>query len=65
VKKHPTVIGDDVFIGSDSMLVAPVTIGRQAVIGAGSVITDHAPPEALTLARARQTTLLHWRRRKK
>ncbi len=54
VSKHQTVIGDDVFIGSDVSLVAPVQIGRGAIIGAGSVVTDNVPAEALALGRARQ-----------
>ena len=52
--KHRTVVEDDVFIGSNVSLVAPVTIGRGAVIGAGSTITDDVPPQALAIARARQ-----------
>ena len=52
--KHQTVIGDDVFIGSDVSLVAPVRIGRGAIVGAGSVVTDDVPAEALALGRARQ-----------
>jgi bifunctional UDP-N-acetylglucosamine pyrophosphorylase/glucosamine-1-phosphate N-acetyltransferase len=54
INKHQTVIGDDVFIGSDVSLVAPVRIGRGAIIGAGSVVTDDVPAEALALGRARQ-----------
>lgn len=60
--KHRTVIGDDVFIGSDTQLVAPVTVGAGATIGAGSTITRDAPPQALTLSRTRQTTLEGWKR---
>ena len=52
--KHGTVIGDDVFIGSDVSLVAPVRIGKGAVIGAGSVVTEDVPADALALGRARQ-----------
>jgi bifunctional N-acetylglucosamine-1-phosphate-uridyltransferase/glucosamine-1-phosphate-acetyltransferase GlmU-like protein len=52
--KHRTVVEDDVFIGSNVSLVAPVTIGRGAVIGAGSTITEDVPPQALAIARARQ-----------
>jgi bifunctional UDP-N-acetylglucosamine pyrophosphorylase/glucosamine-1-phosphate N-acetyltransferase len=54
VNKHQTVIGDDVFIGSDVSLVAPVHIGRGAIIGAGSVVTENVPTDALALGRARQ-----------
>ena len=53
-EKHQTVIGDDVFIGSDTMLVAPVTIGDNAVTGAGSVITDDVEEGALALERTEQ-----------
>jgi bifunctional UDP-N-acetylglucosamine pyrophosphorylase/glucosamine-1-phosphate N-acetyltransferase len=52
--KHRTTIGARVFIGSDTALVAPVTIGDGAIIAAGSVITDDVPPDALALARGRQ-----------
>jgi bifunctional UDP-N-acetylglucosamine pyrophosphorylase/glucosamine-1-phosphate N-acetyltransferase len=53
-EKHETVIGDDVFIGSDTMLVAPVTIGDRAVTGAGSVITEDVEEDALAIERAEQ-----------
>ena len=53
-EKHQTIIGDDVFIGSDTMLVAPVTIGDNAVTGAGSVITDDVEAGALALERTEQ-----------
>jgi len=62
VNKHRTVIGDRAFIGSNAALVAPVTVGEGATIGAGSTITRDAPAEALTIARARQTTLPGWKR---
>ena len=52
--KHKTVIGDDVFIGSDTQLVAPVTVGNSALIGAGTTVTHDVPAEALTLSRAPQ-----------
>ncbi|MBN2887273.1 MAG: bifunctional UDP-N-acetylglucosamine diphosphorylase/glucosamine-1-phosphate N-acetyltransferase GlmU [Chromatiaceae bacterium] len=63
--KWPTRIGDDAFIGSNSALVAPVTVGAGATIGAGSVITREAPAEQLTLARARQQSLPGWQRPRK
>ena len=63
--KHRTVIEDDAFIGSNSALVAPVTVGRGATIGAGSVITKDAPQGSLTLTRARQATVDGWQRPKK
>lgn len=60
--KYRTIIEDDVFIGSDTQLVAPVKVGRGATIGAGTTITRDAPPEQLTLARARQVTIAGWKR---
>jgi bifunctional UDP-N-acetylglucosamine pyrophosphorylase / glucosamine-1-phosphate N-acetyltransferase len=60
--KWPTVIEDRAFIGSGSMLVAPVRIGAGATIGAGSTITQNAPDGELTLTRARQTTIAGWQR---
>lgn len=56
VRKHKTVIGEGAFIGSNSALVAPVTIGREALVGAGSVITSDVPDGALALGRGRQVT---------
>ena len=63
--KHRTVIEDDVFIGSDTQLVAPVVVGRGATIGAGSTITADAPPGELTVSRAKQLTVPGWQRPKK
>ena len=60
--KSTTTIEDGAFIGSNSSLVAPVTIGEGATIGAGSTITRHAPAGKLTVARERQSTLEGWRR---
>ena len=60
--KHRTVIGDRAFIGSGVELVAPVTIGPGATIGAGSTIVRDTPGEQLTVARQRQTTVAGWRR---
>ncbi|MBI4164351.1 MAG: bifunctional UDP-N-acetylglucosamine diphosphorylase/glucosamine-1-phosphate N-acetyltransferase GlmU [Acidobacteria bacterium] len=60
--KHPTSIGDGVFIGSGSMLVAPVRIGKGAYVAAGSTITEDVPPEALALGRARQVNKEGWAR---
>ena len=60
--KHHTAIGDRVFVGSGVMLVAPVTVGDGATIGAGSTITKKVPAEQLTVARARQVSLPEWRR---
>jgi bifunctional UDP-N-acetylglucosamine pyrophosphorylase/glucosamine-1-phosphate N-acetyltransferase len=63
--KHRTLIGDHAFIGSNTALVAPVSVGDGATIGAGSVITRDAPAEKLTLARAKQVTIEGWTRPKK
>lgn len=60
--KHRTVIEDGAFIGSNSALVAPVTVGKEATIGAGSTIVKSAPPGKLTLERAPQKTLDGWKR---
>jgi len=60
--KHQTVIGDNASIGSGVELVAPVEIGKGATIGAGSTISKPAPDGELTVARARQTTILGWKR---
>jgi bifunctional UDP-N-acetylglucosamine pyrophosphorylase/glucosamine-1-phosphate N-acetyltransferase len=65
VNKATTRIEDGAFIGSNSALVAPVTIGRDATIGAGSVITKRAPEGKLTIARGRQETLPGWQRPRK
>jgi len=60
--KHLTVVGDDAFIGSNASLVAPVEIGAGATVGAGSVVSREVPVGKLTLTRAKQITLDHWRR---
>jgi bifunctional UDP-N-acetylglucosamine pyrophosphorylase/glucosamine-1-phosphate N-acetyltransferase len=60
--KHQTVIGDNAFIGSDSQLVAPVTVGAGATIGAGSTITRNTPPDKLTLSRSKQISVDDWQR---
>ena len=59
--KHTTVIGDDAFVGSDSTLIAPVTVGAGAYIAAGSSISEDAPPRKLSIARARQATVENWK----
>ncbi len=59
-KKHPTFIGDGVFVGSNTELVAPLKIGRHAVIAAGSTITKEVPPDCLAASRARQ---VHYKKR--
>ncbi len=60
--KHRTVIEDEAFIGSDSQLVAPVTVGRGATLGAGTTLTRDAPAGELTLSRVRQFTIPGWKR---
>ena len=62
VNKHRTVIEDDAFIGSDSQLVAPVTVGKGATIGAGTTLTRNAPAGKLTISRAKQVTIDSWQR---
>ena len=58
--KHRTVIEDEVFVGSDTQLVAPVTVGKGATMGAGTTLTKDAPAGELTLSRARQMTISGW-----
>jgi len=65
VNKHRTVIGAGAFIGSNSSLVAPVEIGEEATVGAGSVISGQAPAGQLTISRARQRTIAGWKRPRK
>jgi bifunctional UDP-N-acetylglucosamine pyrophosphorylase/glucosamine-1-phosphate N-acetyltransferase len=59
-RKHPTVIGDEAFVGSNSQLIAPVSIGRGAYVAAGSTITNDVPAGALGIARAQQTNKPDW-----
>ncbi len=65
--KHPTIIGDNVFVGSDTMMVAPVTLGSGSIVGAGSVITCDVAEDALALERNEQKEIAGWasRHRKK
>ena len=63
--KHRTVMGEDVFIGSNNSLVAPLTLGRGATTGAGSTITQDVPEQSLVLGRARQTLIEGWQRPRK
>lgn len=60
--KHRTIIEDDVFIGSDTQLVAPVTVAKGSTIGAGSTITRNTPTGELTLSRSKQVTINGWQR---
>jgi bifunctional UDP-N-acetylglucosamine pyrophosphorylase / glucosamine-1-phosphate N-acetyltransferase len=64
VDKFKTMIGNGVFVGSDSTLVAPITIGDRAFIGAGSCITEDVPEDALAIARGRQVTKPDWAKTK-
>ena len=63
-RKHPTKIGNRCFVGSDTMLVAPVELEDDVTTGAGSVITENVPSGALALARARQRNIPGWKKRK-
>ena len=63
--KYPTTIGNKVFIGSDSALVAPVRIGDGAYVAAGSTVTDNVPPDALAIARGRQVNKAGWASKKR
>jgi bifunctional UDP-N-acetylglucosamine pyrophosphorylase/glucosamine-1-phosphate N-acetyltransferase len=65
VEKHQTVIGNDVRIGSDTMLIAPVTVGDGAYTAAGSVITENVPAGSIGVARATQKNVLGWVLRKR
>lgn len=65
VNKHKTIIEDDVFVGSDTQFVAPVRIGRNSLIGAGSTITKDVPPDSLALSRCEQRIIEGWRLRQK
>jgi len=61
VRKHRTVIGDDVFVGSDVQFVAPVTIGRNSLIAAGTTVTRDVPPDSLAIARPPQVNKEGWK----
>ena len=60
--KHRTIIEDDAFIGSDTQLVAPVTVGKGATLGAGTTLTKDAPADSLTVSRAKQISITGWQR---
>lgn len=62
VNKFETVIEDDVFVGSDVQLIAPITVGKGATIGAGTTLTKNAPADQLTLSRSKQMSLAGWQR---
>jgi bifunctional UDP-N-acetylglucosamine pyrophosphorylase/glucosamine-1-phosphate N-acetyltransferase len=63
--KHPTIIGDKVFVGSDTTLVAPVKLGAGAYVAAGSTITENVPADALGIARGRQAIKKGWASKKR
>lgn len=63
--KHKTIVEDDVFVGSDTQFVAPVHIGRNSLIGAGSTITKDVPPDSLAIARSEQKNIVGWAKKKK
>jgi bifunctional UDP-N-acetylglucosamine pyrophosphorylase/glucosamine-1-phosphate N-acetyltransferase len=63
--KHKTVLEDDVFVGSDTQLVAPVRVGRGTTIGAGTTVTEDVPEDRLVISRVRQKTISGWRRPRK
>ena len=63
ITKHQTIIEDGAFIGSNTSLVAPITIGANATIGAGSTLTQHAPADTLTLGRSKQVSVKNWKKR--
>jgi bifunctional UDP-N-acetylglucosamine pyrophosphorylase / glucosamine-1-phosphate N-acetyltransferase len=65
VKKHRTIIEDDVFVGSDVQFVAPVTIGRNSLVAAGTTVTRDVPPDSLAIARTQQVNKEGWKLRKK
>jgi bifunctional UDP-N-acetylglucosamine pyrophosphorylase/glucosamine-1-phosphate N-acetyltransferase len=65
VNKHRTIIGDDVFIGSDVQLVAPVRVGRNSLVAAGTTVTVDVPPDSLAISRVPQVNKEGWRLKKK
>ena len=64
-RKHETVIHDDVFVGSDALLIAPVTVGPGSIVAAGSVVTEDVPGDALAIGRARQINRPGWAARRR
>jgi bifunctional UDP-N-acetylglucosamine pyrophosphorylase/glucosamine-1-phosphate N-acetyltransferase len=65
VNKHPTVVEDGAFVGTDSQLIAPVRVGKDAYVAAGSSITEDVPPETLAIARGRQVNKEGWVKQRK
>ena len=64
-KKNTTIIEDDVFIGSNNSLVAPVKLGKASYTGAGSTITENIPENSLAIARSRQKNIVNWKKNRK
>jgi len=64
VDKHPTIIDDEVFVGSDVQLVAPVHVGARSTIAAGTTVTKEVPPDSLVFSRTAQTNKVGWKRKK-
>jgi bifunctional UDP-N-acetylglucosamine pyrophosphorylase / glucosamine-1-phosphate N-acetyltransferase len=64
-KKHPTILEDGVFVGSDSQLIAPVRVGRGSYIAAGTTVTKDVPPNTLALSRTPQINKEGWVEKKK
>ncbi len=62
VNKHKTIIGDDVFVGSDTQLIAPVKVGKNATIGAGTTVTNNIANDQLVISRVKQRHIDHWQR---
>ncbi len=65
IKKYQTILKDDVFVGSSTQFVAPVTIGAGAFIGAGSTITKNVESQSLALSRTQQKQIKHWVKKKR
>jgi bifunctional UDP-N-acetylglucosamine pyrophosphorylase/glucosamine-1-phosphate N-acetyltransferase len=65
VKKHPTTMGRNVFIGSDTQIVAPVKLGNGAYVAAGATVTHDVPPGALAISRTRQRNVEGWVEKRK
>ena len=65
VSKHKTIIEDDVFVGSDSMLIAPIKLGKNSTTGAGSVLSSDLPADSLGVTRTKEKHVKNWKRRPK
>ena len=65
VNKHETIVEDGAFVGTDSQLIAPVRIGKDAYVAAGSSITENVPPDSLAIARGRQVNKEGWAKQRK